>query len=185
MGSRIIGPLLAAACAAALCGCCCGTTTYTRSVYQGDYSDHQTDGGRIYVVMGGTRTIENAGGLDTADVIEPPYSLEAGFYPAGEHTDPVRILSAQLVHQGRTVVLHDRASPPLEEPLVFDEAGGRQEARVEFPLGVSLPFVEGSTAEATLVVEVPWEEDQITLEKVFVGEFSEESGTIWDAWMGV
>jgi hypothetical protein len=178
--------LLSAACCALLCGCCCGTTTYTRSTYESDFSESYTsDRGRAYLVMGSAHRTGSTGGMDSEDVYEPPYELDVGFDTPEEVGEPVRVLSAELVHQGQTIVVHDRASDPLEDPLEYDEGQGKYVARVEMPLGDSLPFVEGSTVQATVVVELPWEEAEVTLEQTFTGEHSESTGTLFDAWMGI
>jgi hypothetical protein len=178
--------LLTTSCYFFLSGCCCGTTTYTRSTYQSDATESYTsDLGRAYLVMGSTHTTASTGGLDSEDVYDEPYSLDVGFDTTDEYTEPVRVLAAQLVHQGETIVVHDPTSDPLEDHLRYDEGRGKQVARIEMPLGDSLPFVDGSTVQAIVVVDLPWEESETTLEVEFVGNQSESSGTIWDAWMGV
>ena len=51
---RSVMLLLTAPCLLVLTGCCCGTTTYTRSTYKSDAStSYSSDRGRAYLVIPG------------------------------------------------------------------------------------------------------------------------------------
>jgi len=185
IASRWLVLLISTAYLCVLCGCCCGTTTYKRTVYYGGEGSYSSDLGRAYAVIGSTHTTAKTGALDSEDVYQPPYTFEVGVSTTGEYAEPVRLLAAEVRHQGETIMVHDRSAAPLEDTLVFDEERGKWETRFEWPLGDTLPFVDGSTAEATVVVDLPWEEREIILKRTFTGEQSESTGTLFDALMGV
>jgi hypothetical protein len=167
----------------------CGTNEYREESYRCEI-DYTKDENNAWLLIGSLEKKEKVPGRwnHTKWSRKAPYTLQFLVHARDGSETPVRLLSAQIQHQEKTIVVHEKTDPPIEQMLVKHEVykgKGYFETRIGLELEDKLKWVRNSKCIATAVVQVPWQEGELTIGTECEAIERDEEGHDLDALMGI